>query len=106
MGRVPHQVLYKLFRIYTCYVYLTYPFVLSWSLLEAMACGAVVIGSATAPVQEVIKSGRNGLTVDFFDQDQLAVTIASLLADPQQFSGLGPAARQTVMEGNDQKIVR
>ena len=101
VGRVPHPVLHELFRICACHVYLTYPFVLSWSLLEAMACGAVVIGSATTPVQEVIESGRNGLLVDFFDQEQLAETIAAVLADPQRFSGMGPAARQTVVERYD-----
>jgi glycosyltransferase involved in cell wall biosynthesis len=74
---------------------------LSWSLLEAMACAAVVIGSATAPVQEVIESGRNGLLVDFFDLEAMAQTIAAVLADPQRFSSLGPAARQTVVEHYD-----
>jgi glycosyltransferase involved in cell wall biosynthesis len=66
-----------------------------------MACGAVVIGSATAPVQEVIESGRNGLLVDFFDQDQLEETIATVLADPLRFTSLGPAARQPVVERYD-----
>ncbi|WP_259727176.1 MULTISPECIES: glycosyltransferase [unclassified Synechococcus] len=101
VGRIPHPVLHELFRICACHVYLTYPFVLSWSLLEAMACGAVVIGSATAPVQEVIEAGRNGLLVDFFDQEGLANAIASVLADPKRFSSLGLAARQTVVEGYD-----
>ena len=101
VGRVPHPLLHELFRVCACHVYLTYPFVLSWSLLEAMACAAVVIGSATAPVQEVIESGRNGLLVDFFDLEAMAQTIAAVLADPQRFSSLGPAARQTVVERYD-----
>jgi glycosyltransferase involved in cell wall biosynthesis len=101
VGRVPHPLLHELFRICACHVYLTYPFVLSWSLLEAMACAAVVIGSATAPVQEVIESGRNGLLVDFFDITAWAETIAAVLANPQQFSYLGQAARQTVVEHYD-----
>jgi glycosyltransferase involved in cell wall biosynthesis len=101
VGRVPHPLLHELFRVCACHVYLTYPFVLSWSLLEAMACAAVVIGSATAPVQEVIESGRNGLLVDFFDLEAMAQTIAAVLADLQRFSSLGPAARQTVVEHYD-----
>lgn len=101
VGRVPHPVLHELFRICACHVYLTYPFVLSWSLLEAMACGAVVIGSATAPVLEVIEAGHNGLLVDFFNQEELAKTIASVLADPQRTVFLGKEARRTVVENYD-----
>ncbi len=66
-----------------------------------MACAAVVIGSATTPVQEVIESGRNGLLVDFFNIEALAQTIASVLADPQRFNALGQAARQTVVDRYD-----
>jgi len=88
-------------RICACHVYLTDPFVLSWSLLEAMACAAVVIGSATAPVQEVIESEHNGLLVDFFDLEAMAHTIGAVLADPPRFRPLGQAARQTVVERYD-----
>jgi glycosyltransferase involved in cell wall biosynthesis len=101
VGRVPHPLLHELFRICACHVCLTYPFVLSWSLLEAMAWAAVVIGSASAPVQEVIESGRNGLLVDFFNIEALAQTIAVVLADPQRFNALGQAARQTVVDRYD-----
>lgn len=101
MGRVPHPLLHELFRICACHVFLTYPFVLSWSLLESMACAAVVIGSATAPVQEVIESERNGFLVDFFDHEAMAHTIAAVLADPQRFMPLGQAARQTEVERYD-----
>jgi glycosyltransferase involved in cell wall biosynthesis len=105
VGQVPHPVLHDLFRVCACHVYLTVPFVLSWSLLEAMACGAVVIGSATAPVQEVIEHGRNGLLVDFFDGEGLATTIAEVLADPEGHRQLGERARQDVVERYDLRRV-
>jgi glycosyltransferase involved in cell wall biosynthesis len=95
-GVVPHSVLRQLFQISAAHLYLTYPFVLSWSVLEAMACGALVIGSETAPVQEVIRSGRNGLLVPFFDTDALAETILRVLAHPDDFRELRIAARRTV----------
>jgi len=105
VGKVPHAVLHDLFRITACHVYLTYPFVLSWSLLEAMACGAVVIGSATPPVQEVIRHGENGLLVDFFNGEDLAQQIAAVLASPASHRFLGDAARRDVVDGYDLKTV-
>jgi glycosyltransferase involved in cell wall biosynthesis len=101
VGHVPHPVLHELFRVTACHVYLTVPFVLSWSLLEAMSCGALVIGSATAPVQDVIIDGCNGLLVDFFDHQALARAVAEVLADPGRFEGLRREARQTVVERFD-----
>ena len=105
VGKVPHAVLHDLFRVTACHVYLTYPFVLSWSLLEAMACGAVVIGSATPPVQEVIRHGENGLLVDFFNGEDLAQQIAAVLASPASHRFLGDAARRDVVDGYDRKTV-
>jgi glycosyltransferase involved in cell wall biosynthesis len=105
VGQVPHAVLHDLFRVAACHVYLTYPFVLSWSLLEAMACGAVVIGSATPPVQEVIRAGENGLLVDFFDLEALAQQIAEVLTDPAAYRSLGETARRDVVAGYDLKTV-
>jgi glycosyltransferase involved in cell wall biosynthesis len=101
VGPVPHPVLHDLFRVSACHVYLTYPFVLSWSLLEAMACEALIVGSATPPVQEVIEPGVNGLLVDFFDGEALATTIASVLADPAAHRPLREQARRTAVERFD-----
>jgi glycosyltransferase involved in cell wall biosynthesis len=101
VGPVPHAVLHDLFRVSACHVYLTYPFVLSWSLLEAMACEALIVGSATPPVQEVIEPGVNGLLVDFFDGEALATTIASVLADPAAHRPLREQARRTAVERFD-----
>ncbi|CDZ28590.1 Putative glycosyltransferase (HlyH) [Neorhizobium galegae bv. officinalis] len=95
-GPVPHAVLRQLYQISSAHLYLTYPFVLSWSVLEAMACGALVIGSDTAPVQEVIRSGKNGILVPFFDTDALAETILGALANPERHFGMRLAARRTV----------
>ena len=95
-GVVPHSVLRQLFQISAAHLYLTYPFVLSWSVLEAMACGALVIGSDTAPVREVIKAGRNGLLVPFFDTDALAEAILGVLKAPERHFEMRAAARRTV----------
>lgn len=95
-GTVPHSILRQLFQISAAHLYLTYPFVLSWSVLEAMACGALVIGSDTPPVQEVIRSGRNGILVPFFDTDALAEAILDVLAQPEKYHEVRAAARRTV----------
>ena len=101
VGQVPHPVLHDLFRVCACHVYLTYPFVMSWSLLEAMACGAVVIGSDTPPVAEVISDGVNGLLVDFFSHEALAERVAEVLADPAAYRALALEGRRTVQQHFD-----
>lgn len=100
-GLVPHPVLHTLLRTSACHVYLTYPFVLSWSLLEAMSCAALVVGSATAPVQDVIRDQHNGLLVDFFDHEALASTIAAVLEDGEVYAPLRQIARKTVQDSYD-----
>ena len=105
VGAVPNSVLHNLFGVTACHVYLTYPFVLSWSMLEAMACGALLIGSSTPPVAEVIAHQRNGLLVDFFDIDKLAMQIADVLAAPRDYQPLREMARLTVLERFDLRNV-
>lgn len=101
VGRVPYPVFTGLMRITRVHAYLTYPFVLSWSLLEAMSAGALVIGSKTAPVQEVIRHGENGLLVDFFDVKAWSAAISEALANPHRYDGLRTAARVTVVGNYD-----
>jgi glycosyltransferase involved in cell wall biosynthesis len=85
------------------HVYLTYPFVLSWSLLEALSAGCLVIASRTPPVEEVMTDRENGYLVDFFDIDGLAGRIAEALAQPRgkRQSRIRAAARDTVIRGYD-----
>ena len=101
VSRVPYKVLLSLLRVSAAHVYLTVPFVLSWSMLEAMSLGALVIGSDTAPVREVIEHGQNGLLVDFFKPQQIAETVCNVLANPQAYAHLRSAARQTVIDRYD-----
>lgn len=98
LGSIPHAALLRLFQVSAAHVYLTYPFVLSWSVLEAMACGAVVIGSATPPVEEVIRDGENGLLAPFFDEGALADRIAEALGGGPHLAALRTQARRTIVE--------
>lgn len=87
------------------HIYLTYPFVLSWSMLEAMATGCLVVGSRTAPVEEVITHGINGLLVDFFDVQGLAAQVSDALARSDGHQSIRQAARQTIVARYDLKSV-
>jgi glycosyltransferase involved in cell wall biosynthesis len=101
VGRVPREALTRLLQISTVHVYLTYPFVLSWSLIEAMSIGCAVVASDTAPLHEVIRNGENGLLVPFFDHQALAQRVTNLLANQPERRRLGAAARATAVAHYD-----
>ena len=101
LGRVPYPTFTALMQVARVHAYLSYPFVLSWSMVEAMAAGALVVGSRTAPVQELISDGVNGRLVDFFDLAGWSKLLTAALAHPERFADLRRAARQTIEQGYD-----
>lgn len=103
LGRIAYAQYLQVLQISTVHVYLTYPFVLSWSMLEAMSAGCVVVGSNTAPVQEVIHDGHNGFLVDFFDASALALRVAETIAARNEMITIRTAARATILESYDLK---
>ena len=105
MGKVPYPTFVSLMQVSRAHAYLTYPFVLSWSMLESMAAGAHVVGSDTAPVRELIRDGENGTLVDFFDAKGWSKALVKALARPETFLDLRRAARQTILEGYDLRSV-
>jgi glycosyltransferase involved in cell wall biosynthesis len=105
VGQLPLALFHELLSLSRLHIYLTYPFVLSWSMLEAMALGAPVLGSRTAPVEEVIRDGHNGLLVDFFNREDLVNKAEHILSSPDLRESLASAARRTIVEGYDLKSV-
>lgn len=98
LGRLPYSVYLRVLQVSSAHVYLTYPFVLSWSMLEAMAAGAIVVGSRTAPVEEVIANGHNGLLVDFFSQAELVESLEQVCDRRSGMDEVRHASMQTVRE--------
>lgn len=101
VGGLSYADYLRVLQISSCHVYLTYPFVLSWSCLEAMSAGRVVVASATAPVREVIEHGVNGLLFDFFDATALTRQVVEVLNKPQAHQEIGARARQSVLDRYD-----
>jgi glycosyltransferase involved in cell wall biosynthesis len=101
LGRLPYPEFCKLIQLSKCHIYLTMPFVLSWSLLESMSMQATVVAADVAPVREAVTHGETGMLVDFFDPKALAKQVIDVLANPADYAHLGPAARAHVVENYD-----
>ena len=101
LGHIAYQHFTTLLQLSKVHVYLTYPFVLSWSLLEAMSAGCAIVASDTRPVQEAIRHGDTGRLVHFFDAAGLANEVCDLLADPGERERLGARARAFAQEHYD-----
>jgi glycosyltransferase involved in cell wall biosynthesis len=102
-GRIPYEDLLNLLRVGRAHAYLTYPFVLSWSMMEAMSLGCMVVGSATKPVMELIEDGVTGRLVDFFDVEGWADTLIDVLANPEKHAPMREAARRHIVDNYDLK---
>lgn len=98
VGNLPYAEYIKLLQVSRCHVYLTYPFVLSWSLLEAMSVGCCIVASDTAPVKELIQDSFNGILTDFYNIDLLTQKINSVLEEPEKYSNIRISARETINE--------
>ncbi len=103
MDRLPYDKYLALLQVSSVHVYLTYPFVLSWSLVEAMAVGCTIVASDTAPVREAIEDDITGILAPFHDSEAIAAAVVAILADPSRYANLGPAARAVVAERYDMR---
>ena len=100
-GRLPYSQYLQVLRASSAHVYLTRPFVLSWSMLEAMSAGCLVIASNTPPVTEIIQDGVNGILVDFFSTQEIANRVEEALDSPDQMASIRVKARETILEKYD-----
>ncbi|MDO5692034.1 MAG: glycosyltransferase [Pseudomonadota bacterium] len=100
---LPRDDFTRLLQVSAVHVFLSYPFVPSWSLLEAMSCGAAVVASDTGAVREIVTHAQTGYLVDFFDRERLVKAIALLLASPATRERLGAAARADMQARFDLK---
>jgi glycosyltransferase involved in cell wall biosynthesis len=106
LGKVPYSTYLTILQISRVHVYLTYPFVLSWSMLEAMAAGCLLVASKTAPVEEVIRNGENGLLVDFFSPTEIAERVVDVLqAGRNGYANIRQNARTTIIEKYDLQTI-
>ncbi len=103
LGRVPYEQFLTVLHVARAHLYLTYPFVLSWSLIEAMSLGKAIAGSRTGPVMEAIEHEKTGLLFDFFDQEGLIDSVERLLDDEELRRALGAAARADAVARYDLK---
>jgi glycosyltransferase involved in cell wall biosynthesis len=105
LGHVPYQYFIPLLQLSTVHVYLTYPFVLSWSLLEAMSAGCAIVASDTQPLREAIVQNETGKLVNFFDASALAASVCDLLNNAEERKRLGSNARAFAQANYDLQSV-
>jgi glycosyltransferase involved in cell wall biosynthesis len=105
VGSLPYGLYLKVIQASDVHIYLTRPFVLSWSMIESMSTGCLVIGSDTPPVAEVIEDGKNGLLVDFFSPKQVADRVDEVFAHPNRMAELRKNARQTALERYSHQVL-
>jgi len=105
LGQIPYNQFIPLLQISTVHVYLTYPFVLSWSLLEAMSAGCAIVASDTPPVAEVILHDETGKLVNFFQSEQVVEQVCELLDNRKARERLGNNARKFVQANYDLKEI-
>lgn len=105
LGHIPYQHFIPLLQISRVHVYLTYPFVLSWSLLEAMSVGCCIVASDTQPLHEAIRHNETGRLVNFFDPLALTDNLCDLLNQPKKRSQLGANARRFAQANYDLKTI-
>ena len=104
LGRVPYEVYLNVLQVSSVHVYLTYPFVLSWSFVEALSAGCLILGSATAPVLELLRDGENGLLFDFFSTQTLCDRIDEVFdQQPDRMQSIREVARETAVRSFDLK---
>ena len=105
LGQVPYESYLNVLQVSSVHIYLTYPFVLSWSFIEAMSAGCVIVGSATPPVLEVLRDRESGLAVDFFSTEAICDRVEEVLEDPSRFEEIGATARATAIRDFDTNTV-
>jgi glycosyltransferase involved in cell wall biosynthesis len=98
VGSLPYGLYLKVIQASDVHIYLTRPFVLSWSMIESLSTGCLIVGSDTSPVREVIEDGENGLLADFFSPKQVADRVDEVLEHPTRMAEIREKARQTVLE--------
>lgn len=105
LGQVPYEAYLNVLQVSSVHIHLTYPFVLSWSFLEAMSAGCAVVCSATAPVLEVLRDRENGLAVNFFSTEEICDRVDEVLDHPSRMREMRDAARATAIRRFDLQTV-
>jgi glycosyltransferase involved in cell wall biosynthesis len=105
LGAVSREFYLNALSVSAAHVYFSYPFVLSWSLIEAMSLGCLIIGSDNPPVTEAIVGGESGMLVDFFDHAGLAHAVKSACLAPEKYQQLRRGARAAAVGRYDQNRV-